>query len=353
MANQTEALFKFDTWSLKHKLVAGVDIANQTYNRKTLTLTPGPNTSLPILQLPARHLHDGRRRGFKASALGGRLCRRRREILSWLKFLAGARFDNFDSDITNFNANGTVATKFSRNDQFWSPRAALVVQPANWQTYYFAWGRSFNPSAETLNSINVANQGADPEKTDSYELGAKLGFFNNALGVTGAIFRINKANARTVDPITGIASLDGNVRSQGLELGIIGRPVPEWNIFFGYTHLNTEILEGFEVGTKGKDLANAPDQYAVAVDDVRLPHEVAGGHRHLLLEQPVRQQRQHEPGAGYVRWDLTGAYQVNKNVGVRLNIQNVMDTTYYDQVHPGHVIPGDGRTFILSGNFTF
>ena len=56
---------------------------------------------------------------------------------------------------------------------------------------------------------------------------------------------------------------------------------------------------------------------------------------------------------GYVRWDLTGAYQVTKNVGVRLNIQNVMDTTYYDQVHPGHVIPGDGRTFILSGNFTF
>ena len=56
---------------------------------------------------------------------------------------------------------------------------------------------------------------------------------------------------------------------------------------------------------------------------------------------------------GYVRWDLTGAYQVNKNAGVRLNIQNMMNTTYFDQVHPGHVIPGDGRTFILSGNFTF
>jgi outer membrane receptor for monomeric catechols len=56
---------------------------------------------------------------------------------------------------------------------------------------------------------------------------------------------------------------------------------------------------------------------------------------------------------GYVRWDLTGAYQVNRNVGVRLNIQNVMDTTYYDQVSAGRVTPGDGRTYILSGNFAF
>ena len=86
------------------------------------------------------------------------------QILSWLKLIAGARYDNFNSDITNFNADGTLASSFSRVDQFWSPRAALVVQPTSAQTYYFAWGRSFNPSAEQLNSINVANQGVEPEQ---------------------------------------------------------------------------------------------------------------------------------------------------------------------------------------------
>ena len=54
-----------------------------------------------------------------------------------------------------------------------------------------------------------------------------------------------------------------------------------------------------------------------------------------------------------MRWDLTGAYQLNRNMGIRLNIQNVMNTTYYDQVHPSQAIPGDGRTFILSANFTY
>jgi catecholate siderophore receptor len=40
---------------------------------------------------------------------------------------------------------------------------------------------------------------------------------------------------------------------------------------------------------------------------------------------------------GYARWDATLAYQVTKNIGLRLNIQNIMDETYYDRLHPGHV----------------
>ena len=330
-------------------------VAHQTYDRQTLTLTPGPNTSLTNPNnFPPGIFTTTNGARFEADATSvGAYVVDDIQILSWLKLLAGTRFDNFDSEVTNFNANGTVATKFSRVDRFWSPRAALVVQPTSAQTYYFAWGRSFNPSAEQLNSINLANQGTEPEQTNSYELGAKLGFFNNALGVTGALFRIDKSNARTVDPVTGVATLDGNVRSQGLELGVIGRPVPEWNIFFGYTFLNTEIIEGFEVGTKGKDLANAPDHTLSlwTTYDFLTKWQVGTGIFYSSSRFGNNANTSQVPG--YVRWDLTGAYQVTKNAGVRLNIQNVMDTTYYDRVHPGHVVPGDGRTFILSGNFTF
>jgi catecholate siderophore receptor len=355
MANQAEALFKFDTWFLKHKLVAGIDLAHQTYNRQTLTLTPGPDTSLtdPDNFPPGIYSTvDGAR--FKSSALSeGFYLVNDMQILPWLKMLYGSRFDNFDTDLTNFNADGSTASTLSRNDQFFSPRAALVVQPTPAQTYYFAWGRSFNPSAETLNSINVANQGTDPERSDSYELGAKVGFFNNALGLTGALFRIDKTNARTVDPITGIATLDGNVRSQGIELGLVGRPLPEWNIFFGYTYLDTEIIQGAEVGTQGNELQNAPKNTLSlwTTYDFLQKWQVGTGIFYSSSRWANNTNTVQVPG--YVRWDLTGAYQVTKNAGVRLNIQNVMDTTYYDQAHPGHVIPGDGRTFILSGNFTF
>jgi catecholate siderophore receptor len=350
LANQSEALFTFATWMLKHKLVGGVDVAHQTYNRQTLTLTPGPNTSLTD--------PDNFPPGIYTTTNGVR----------------------FEADATSVGAYVVDDVQILRGSSSWRARASTTSTPTSRTSTSIAaspptsaastssgrprgphraahertdvllrLGSVLQPSAETLNSINVANQGVVPEQTDSYELGAKLGFFNNALGVTGALFRIDKANARTVDPITGVASLDGNVRSQGFELGIIGRPVPEWNIFFGYTHLDTDILEGFEVGTQGKELANAPANTLSlwTTYDFLTKWQVGTGIFYSSSRFGNNANTRQVPG--YVRWDLTGAYQVHKNVGVRLNIQNVMDTTYFDQVHPGHVIPGDGRTFILSG----
>jgi catecholate siderophore receptor len=244
-------------------------------------------------------------------------------------------------------------SKFSRTDQLWSPRAAIVVQPTPAQTYYFAWGRSFNPSAEQLNSINAANQNTGPERSDSYELGAKLSFFNNTLALSGALFRIDKSDARTVDPITGLASLDGQTRSQGIELAVAGRPLPEWNVWLAYTHLDTEIIKGFEVDTTGKELPNAPANTLSLWTTYDFLTRWQVGTGVFYSSSRFGNNTNHSQVPGYVRWDLTAAYQVNKNVGIRLNVQNVMDTTYFDQVHPSQAIPGDGRTFILSGNFSF
>jgi catecholate siderophore receptor len=54
-----------------------------------------------------------------------------------------------------------------------------------------------------------------------------------------------------------------------------------------------------------------------------------------------------------VRWDMTVGYQINKNIQLRLNAINLTDELYFDNVHPAHVIPGAGRTFIATGIFNF
>ena len=355
-AFQNEALFTFETWSLKHKLVTGIDFAYQTFDHTTITLTPAPNT--PLVN-PSNFFPDGlftKTRGtrFDSSATSvGTYGVDDVQILPWFRFLGGVRYDYFDASITNFNADGSRASNFGQTNNLWSPRAALVVQPSPQQTYYFAWGQSYNPSTEQLNSINVGNQGTDPEKTNTYELGVKLGLFNGQLAVTSSLFRIDKTDARTVDPVTGIATLDGHVQSQGWELGIVGRPLPPWNVFFGYTFLNTNILEGAEVGTKGKDLANAPVNTLSlwTTYDFLTQWQVGTGVFYSSSRYGNNTNTSQVPG--YVRWDLMGAYRLNRNMGIQLNVQNVMDTTYYDQVHPSQTIPGDGRTFILSANFTY
>ena len=151
----------------------------------------------------------------------------------------------------------------------------------------------------------------------------------------------------------GIATLDGHVQSQGWELAVVGRPLPPWNVFFGYTYLNTDILEGAEVGTKGKDLANAPTNTISlwTTYDFLTSWQVGTGVFYTSSRYGNNTNLSQVPG--YVRWDLMGAYRLNRYMGLQLNIQNVMDTTYYDQVHPSQTIPGAGRTFIFSANLTY
>jgi catecholate siderophore receptor len=46
-------------------------------------------------------------------------------------------------------------------------------------------------------------------------------------------------------------------------------------------------------------------------------------------------------------------YRISKNVDLQLNVINLTDRYYYDGVHPGHVVPGEGRTLYISTNFKF
>ena len=46
-------------------------------------------------------------------------------------------------------------------------------------------------------------------------------------------------------------------------------------------------------------------------------------------------------------------YQINENVDIQFNVTNLTDKYYFDGVHPGHVVPGEGRTFFISTNFRF
>ena len=56
---------------------------------------------------------------------------------------------------------------------------------------------------------------------------------------------------------------------------------------------------------------------------------------------------------GYVIFSAMLKYRISKNIEIQLNGTNLGDRYYYDGVHPGHVVPGEGRTFFISTNFKF
>lgn len=47
------------------------------------------------------------------------------------------------------------------------------------------------------------------------------------------------------------------------------------------------------------------------------------------------------------------SYELTENVGLQLNAYNLTNEITYEQIHNAQVVPGAGRTFILSTRLRF
>jgi catecholate siderophore receptor len=353
--NQTDAILKFSTFGLKHTLVTGVELGWESSVVQRYTFQNVPNTSL-VNPDPRPDLGRMNRvtnfRGDTDAFSFALYAVDELALLDWLKVLGGVRYDHFDADFKS----GFTAQRFSRIDTAVSPRAALVVQPTRAQTYYFSYGTSFNPSAEAL-SLAANNADTAPEKNRTFEVGAKLDFFGGALGLQTALFNIVKTNARTTDPGLGIQVLEGKQRVNGFEIGVVGRPLPQWNIFAGYTYLDSRVVDALEVASgipvEGKRIQNVPENtFSLwTTYDITDQWQVGGGV--FYVDQRFANNINTNVAPAYVRADITAAYRPIKALELRMNVQNIADEVYFDQVHPAHVVPGAGRTFLFTGTLRF
>jgi catecholate siderophore receptor len=356
LINLSDGIFKFDTWGFKHTLVAGIELGRETSDvtrrnfqqvPTTPLLNPDPRPNLQNMTSAINFRGDTDAFSFGVFAVD------EIQLLDWLKIMGGLRYDLFDADFRN----AFLGQKFSRTDTKVSPRTALIIQPTRQQTYYFSYGQSFNPSAESL-SLAVNNVDTPPETSTSYEVGAKLDLLQGgALGISTALFRTDKNNARTTDPALGVMVLDGKQRVQGFELQILGRPLPTWNILAGYTYLDSRVLEALEVvngiPVKGKRIQNVPENtFSLWTTwDITPQWQVGGGT--FYTSERFANNTNVNSAPGYVRADITAAYRPVKAFEFRMNIQNLADSVFFEQVHPSHVIPGAGRTFLFTGTLSF
>jgi catecholate siderophore receptor len=355
LINQTDAIVNFTTFGLKNTLVTGIELGRETSQVQRYAFAGVPTTSLlnpdsdPDLTGVTRATNF---RGDTTAFSFGVFAVDELTIVEWLKLIGGVRFDLFDADFES----AFTRQHFSRTDTAVSPRAAVVVLPTKTQTYYFSYGTAFNPSAEAL-SLAANNADTEPETTRTFEVGAKWDFFSGALGVRTALFQIDKTNARTTDPILGVQVLEGEQRVRGFELEVTGRPLPRWNIFAGYTYLDSRVLEALEVTggipVKGKRIQNVPENtFSLwSTYDITEQWQVGGGV--FYVDQRFANNVNTNVAPSYVRADLTVAYRPIKPLELRMNIINLADTVYFDQVHPSHVVPGAARTFLFTGTVRF
>ncbi|MDB5985725.1 MAG: TonB-dependent siderophore receptor [Nevskia sp.] len=356
--DQGDVTWKVATGPLDHLLIAGFELGRDTYKNQAITLG-----NLPVLSLTDPQHISGKQAGVTLTP--GNLAQADATTYAafvndtvslgeHFKAVGGVRWDRYDSQITNTISTTTTAAAAQQTVYYDSVRGGLLYQPDDAQTYYVSYGTSFDPSLEQLTLTN-GTQNVPPEKNRSYEVGSKWSLFGDNLGLTAALFQIEKTNARSqVEP--GVYTLDGTIRVNGAELTASGRITPKWQVFSGYTYLDPEIVKASSTdGTKGHTPSNTPRNNAT-LWTTYMPWSAWEAGTGLVYSSSRYVNTTNVVSVpGFTRWDATLAFHQQK-YDVRLNLQNLTNTHYFDsliQSDGGRSVPGITRTALVSLNYRF
>ena len=365
LTEQIDLSAHFTTGAITHSLITGLEVARQTsalerYSNpfdannqwipETPLLDPNPAESLPT-NLPVSSRQDTSARSqsvYISDTIG---------FNAYFDLLASARYDRFSADYDQLTVASGAVLDLNHVDNVGSPRAALEYKPTAQQTYYLAYGTSFDPSAEALTlTTKTANLG--PVKAKSYETGAKESLLGGGLLLTAALFRTQVDNAQTNDPDNPtLTILNGNQRVDGLQLQASGHLTRNWELFAGYSALDGKTLSSGNAAYVGKQLANVAHNTLNLWTEYYLPHgiEIGGGGNWVGPRFADSGETARLPG--YVVWNAMASYQLTKNASLQLNGLNLFNryyfsAPYYTSLSENHVIPGAGRSATLSINVT-
>lgn len=349
VANQADLLATFETGSLRHRLVAGVELALETsenFTREETGAEPGGTDLFAPDPNDPPYLGSIERTGGKTDADGRSTAAYAFdtvEVSERWQVSGGLRWDRFDLDYDSEDE------AFSRVDEMVSWRAGAVYKPVPQGSVYAAAGTSFNPSAEGL-SLRSTTAEVEPEKSRSYEVGTKWDLFGGHASLNAALFETDKTNARTpgLDPGDPPTVLAGEQRVRGFEIGLSGRLTERWYSWLGYTALDSDVERSNNPAEAGGGLGNTPDHSLSLWTTYRLRAGLEIGAGAQYVGERYNNNRRARLAPSYWLLDAMLAYEVNQHLTLRLNAANLTDEDYIDRVGGGHFIPGRGRSVALT-----
>ncbi|MBD9363437.1 TonB-dependent receptor [Methylomonas fluvii] len=363
--NQTDFVYKKPLFGFNNTLMFGSEFGWEEYDYKSKNSTGVSRVSIFNPRLTAST--TGLAYDFSGTLATDRLTQAQTyagyvldqfEINPEWKLLAGTRYDVFEAQQTD----RIGSADFNSSVDQWSPRGGIVWQPSKAQSYYFSYGKSFNPSAESL-SLSANNANLPAEQNHNYEIGGKWELFDGKLSATAALFRLEKTNARTTSPLdANLQILAGEQSTDGFEAGLAGEVLPKWDVSLTYAYLDSKITKSTTTATgsvsgllksyEGMTAVNVPEHSGVAWSTYHLTDnwEVGGGvyyasHRYAdSVNEAVL--------PGYARLDAVVAYH-QKHYDVQLNVFNLTDTVYYESGQTNSALPGTPVSGQLTVSFKY
>ncbi|MFZ2858850.1 TonB-dependent receptor [Acidovorax sp.] len=362
--NQTELAQKTQLLGMKHQVLYGVELGQQNKDvvnfSAPVTDANGRirnfalfNPTLPTLPLSTSQTPGANNLGtFKTLAF---YAQDLVELSAQWKALAGLRYDRFEQE-TYERMPGK--SNLGRTDTSWSPRIGLVYQPSTTWSYYASWSQSFQPSGEAF-SLAANNAQIAPEETTNQEVGVKWDLPDGKSSLTASLFKLERTNIKSTDPVTNTLVPLGVQRTQGLELTFAGEVAPTWQIWAGYAFLDGKMTNSpaVEAGqpVQGKRPTLTPRHSANLWVTKALGHGfgLGGGLNYVGA-------RFANPGntvtlPGYTTVDAMAYYRMG-SWDMQLKLNNLFDRRYIVAGHgssPNLNLPGAPRSAQVVARYRF
>ena len=358
---QLDLTAHFQTGFVRHDVVTGIEAGREMSDPTRPTWTNVPTTSL---------LNPNPNQGFSGaetitSIVHTTSITAAAYLLDTMKFgkhwdlTGGIRWDRFDTDYSQMVA---PASAFNRVDDMPSWRAALVYKPIPIGSIYFDAGTSFNPSAETL-SLSASNANLPPEKNRTYEFGSKWDFPQSRLSLRAAVFQTTKLNAREPDPTNSALNvLAGTQRVNGVELNVRARLTSRWDMLGSYANLDGKLVSSnYYPAAIGAQLANVPRNTFNFWSTYRLPGRwELGFGGNYVSSRTASSTAPFDPVTGLVKkvpgywvFNAMAEHRLTEHLNLQVNVNNIANRYYYDELHPAHIVLGPGRSALVGLKFKF
>lgn len=270
-------------------------------------------------------------------------------------------YANFGIRYDSANGRNNLTHITTTSDDYVSPRGGLLWKPVKWASLYGSYSENFGVSNSLWNA--PGQKPLPPQTAQQWELGAKTEFWDGRLSATYAYFDLTKQNIGVFDwactPFPCQRSI-GEQQSRGHELEVAGEILPGWRVIGAYTHLTyANINKDGLTGTSdnaGHRMFMAPRNFGslwntYEFQDGDLKGLKFGGGV-VATSQSQGSNTNDFQIPGYATVNLMASYGIKiagAKVTAQLNVENLLDKTYYKGTNTGYMIGvGMPRTFLGS-----
>lgn len=270
-----------------------------------------------------------------------------------LTLVGGGRLTWWDTTVrTTRTPTGVLPapTRYGFDNRF-TPYAGIVWDVTSALNVYASYADSFTPQAAPVGRTRPDGRRIEPLTGKQFEAGTKVSLMNDRLLLSAAAYQIEQTNRLFNDPDIPTSVLQiGKVRARGIEAEASGEILPGWRLNGGYSFTKTKYLEDANPLFEGISLVPVIPEHMVklftnyaAKDGVLAGASLGGGLTWFSdtfggtaavfnANGTLRTRSSIVRQGGYAVVDLRAGYDVNDRIGLSVNVNNVLDRTYYARI---------------------